>query len=85
MGRISLVTMAKMPSMSEVTASQPVRGERGRASVAVDMIPVQAGARGVQAPSQAVMKQRALALFGRNQRAARTVACPTAVFPADAT
>ncbi|MEV0312329.1 hypothetical protein [Nonomuraea fuscirosea] len=43
--------------MSEVTASQLMRGERGRASVVVDMIPVQAGVlRGVQAPSQAVMK-----------------------------
>ncbi|GIH63872.1 hypothetical protein Msi02_46890 [Microbispora siamensis] len=39
MGRISLVTMVKMPSMSEVTASQPMRGERGRVSVIVDMGP----------------------------------------------
>lgn len=54
MGRISLVTMAKIPSMSAVTASRLTKGERGRARVVVDMIPVQAG--GVQAPSQAVMK-----------------------------
>ncbi len=56
MGRISLVTMAKMPSMSEATASRPTRGGRGRASVVVDMIPVRAGARDVRAPSQAGMK-----------------------------
>ncbi|GAA3078830.1 hypothetical protein GCM10017600_05790 [Streptosporangium carneum] len=47
MGRISLVTMAKMPSMSEVTVSQLTKGERDWARV-VDIVPVQAGASGLR-------------------------------------
>jgi hypothetical protein len=32
MGRISVVTMEKMPSVTATTASHPVTGERGRKS-----------------------------------------------------